>query len=254
MVVLMLGLVRLAEEYPAPSPRTILIVGIGAGLCDRLPHPRRACAGLCRDRLPAAVDRTRFARQGAREAAHRFAHVLYVLLPGPCLRLPRDGTDVAVVDPRARQSPACADLLLALLRKAVEGDVRRRAGVGAGHAVVLSADAVCAAAARSAAGAACRRHRRHLHVAVAQRRAGPPQDRLPDADAGGDAAARHRHGEASRALQRHPPLHLRHSADDGAGRRRLCEGDGLARREHGAPGSRRRSPSSSSACCCRSAR
>src|SRR6187431_2629282 len=32
MVVLMLGLVRLADEYPQPSPRTILIVGIGAGL------------------------------------------------------------------------------------------------------------------------------------------------------------------------------------------------------------------------------
>src|SRR6201990_503310 len=32
MVVLMLGLVRLVEEYPAPSPRTVLIIGIGAGL------------------------------------------------------------------------------------------------------------------------------------------------------------------------------------------------------------------------------
>src|SRR5215218_9037428 len=32
MVVLMFGLVRLAEEYPKPSPRTILIVGLGAGL------------------------------------------------------------------------------------------------------------------------------------------------------------------------------------------------------------------------------
>src|ERR1700739_4803781 len=32
MVILMLGLVRLAEEYPAPSPRTVLIVGLGAGL------------------------------------------------------------------------------------------------------------------------------------------------------------------------------------------------------------------------------
>src|SRR5436305_8850478 len=32
MVVLMLGLVRLAEEYPSPSPRTVLIVGLGAGL------------------------------------------------------------------------------------------------------------------------------------------------------------------------------------------------------------------------------
>src|SRR5246127_4093320 len=32
MVILMLGLVRLAEEYPRPSPRTVLIVGLGAGL------------------------------------------------------------------------------------------------------------------------------------------------------------------------------------------------------------------------------
>src|SRR6202046_5338481 len=32
MVILVLGLVRLAEEYPSPSPRTILIVGLGAGL------------------------------------------------------------------------------------------------------------------------------------------------------------------------------------------------------------------------------
>src|SRR3954453_20644842 len=32
MVVLMLRLVRLGGEYPAPSPRTILIVGIGAGV------------------------------------------------------------------------------------------------------------------------------------------------------------------------------------------------------------------------------
>src|ERR1700742_1039681 len=32
MVILMLGLVRLAEEYPAPSPRTVLIVGLGPGL------------------------------------------------------------------------------------------------------------------------------------------------------------------------------------------------------------------------------
>src|SRR5579859_3064855 len=32
MVILMLGLVRLAEEYPSPSPRTVLIVGLGSGL------------------------------------------------------------------------------------------------------------------------------------------------------------------------------------------------------------------------------
>ena len=49
------------------------------------------------------------------------------------------------------QSVPGADLFLALLREAVEGDVRRRAGVGARHAVVVSADAVRAAASRSAA-------------------------------------------------------------------------------------------------------
>src|SRR5689334_6772623 len=32
MVVLMMGLVRLAEDYPQPSPRTVLILGLGAGL------------------------------------------------------------------------------------------------------------------------------------------------------------------------------------------------------------------------------
>src|SRR3954454_24980820 len=32
MIILMLGLVRLAEEYPSPTPRTVLIVGVGAGL------------------------------------------------------------------------------------------------------------------------------------------------------------------------------------------------------------------------------
>src|SRR5437763_6617295 len=32
MVILMLGLVRLAEEYPHPSPGTVLIVGLGVGL------------------------------------------------------------------------------------------------------------------------------------------------------------------------------------------------------------------------------
>ena len=81
MVVLMLGLVRLVEEYPAPSPHTILIVGLGAGLSIGC----RILAGLALvyaliGFIPLLINEAR--TQGAREAAHRFAHVLYVLLPG----------------------------------------------------------------------------------------------------------------------------------------------------------------------------
>jgi hypothetical protein len=81
MVVLMLGLVRLAEEYPAPSPRTVLIIGIGAGLSIGC----RILGGLALiyalvGFVPLLLEEYR--SQGAREAAHRFAHVIYVLLPG----------------------------------------------------------------------------------------------------------------------------------------------------------------------------
>jgi Dolichyl-phosphate-mannose-protein mannosyltransferase len=81
MVILILGLVRLAEEYPQPSPRTILIVGFGAGLsigCRVLGGLALvyAVAGF----VPLLVEE--YHTQGAREAAHRFAHVVYVLLPG----------------------------------------------------------------------------------------------------------------------------------------------------------------------------
>src|ERR1700704_2180077 len=81
MVILILGLVRLAEEYPSPSPRTILIVGLGAGLsigCRVLGGLALiyAVAGF----VPILIEEYR--TQGAREAAHRFAHVIYVLLPG----------------------------------------------------------------------------------------------------------------------------------------------------------------------------
>jgi len=81
MMILMLGLVRLAEEYPRPSPRTILIVGLGAGLsigCRILGGLALvyAVAGF----VPLFLEE--FRTHGAREAAHRFAHVLCVLLPG----------------------------------------------------------------------------------------------------------------------------------------------------------------------------
>ncbi|WP_441234897.1 glycosyltransferase family 39 protein [Bradyrhizobium sp. 930_D9_N1_4] len=81
MIILMLGLVRLAEEYPKPSPRTILIVGLGAGLSLGC----RVLGGLALvyalvGFLPLLLEELR--NEGLREAARRFAHVVYVLLPG----------------------------------------------------------------------------------------------------------------------------------------------------------------------------
>src|SRR3954464_3554028 len=81
MIILMLGLVRLAEEYPQPSPRTILIVGLGAGLS----LGTRILGGLA---LVSAVIvsmplfREDLRSEGLRESVRRFAYVVYVLLPG----------------------------------------------------------------------------------------------------------------------------------------------------------------------------
>jgi hypothetical protein len=84
MVILMLGLVRLAQEYPAPSPHTILIIGLGAGLSIG----SRILGGLAlvyavAGFLPIWISDIR--EQGLREAMHRLAHVLYVLLPAVVL-------------------------------------------------------------------------------------------------------------------------------------------------------------------------
>jgi Dolichyl-phosphate-mannose-protein mannosyltransferase len=81
MVILMFGLVRLAEEYPSPSPRTILIVGLGAGLSVG----SRILGGLALiyavvGFLPLFLEEIH--TRNARDAAHRFGHVVYVLLPG----------------------------------------------------------------------------------------------------------------------------------------------------------------------------
>jgi hypothetical protein len=81
MVILMLGLVRLAEEYPSPSPRTILIVGLGAGLSIG----SRILGGLALiyavvGFLPLFLEEIH--THSARDAARRFAHVVYMLLPG----------------------------------------------------------------------------------------------------------------------------------------------------------------------------
>src|SRR6201993_3193337 len=81
MVILMLGLVRLAEEYPSPSPRTILIIGLGAGLSIGSRTLSRPALGYALvGFLPVFIDEIR--THGVREAGVRFLHVVYVLIPG----------------------------------------------------------------------------------------------------------------------------------------------------------------------------
>src|SRR5580692_10662575 len=81
MVILMLGLVRLAEEYPHPSPRTVLIVGLGAGLSIG----SRILGGLALlyaliGFVPILIEEVR--THGSRETARRFVRMAYALLPG----------------------------------------------------------------------------------------------------------------------------------------------------------------------------
>ena len=81
MMVLILGLVRLAQEYPSPSAHTILIIGLGAGFSIGT----RILGGLALiyaviGFVPIWVADAR--ARGARAALHHMAHVCYVLLPG----------------------------------------------------------------------------------------------------------------------------------------------------------------------------
>jgi hypothetical protein len=81
MVVLLLGVVRLAQEYPAPSMHTVLIVGLGAGFSVG----SRILGGLAIIYALIAFAPLWMAdirAHGWREAGHRLGHVLYVLLPG----------------------------------------------------------------------------------------------------------------------------------------------------------------------------
>ncbi len=227
MVILMLGLVRLAEEYPAPSPRTILIVGLGAGLS----LGSRVLGGLALvyalvGFVPLFLEEIR--THGAREAVRRFAHVAYVLLPGLILGY----LVMGLIWPWSIMEPGNPFRALTYFSHFFEKPWKEMFD-GALVSVpdmpwsylptlfALQLPEVLLALVH-------RRRRRHAGSAVARRRIGPPQDHPVDADAGGDAAAGDRDGEASGALQRHSPFHLRDSADDGARRRRVRLGNELA--------------------------
>src|SRR2546423_7138675 len=81
MVVLMLGLVRLVEEYSAPSPRTVLIVGLAVGLSIG----SRILGGLALvyaliGFVPLLLEEIH--AYGRLQAARRLLHLLDLLLPG----------------------------------------------------------------------------------------------------------------------------------------------------------------------------
>ncbi len=228
MVILMLGLVRLAEEYPPPSPRTILIVGLGAGLSIG----SRILGGLALvyalvGFVPLLLEEIH--THGAREAAQRLLHVLYVLLPGLILGY----LVMGLIWPWSIMEPDNPFQALTYFshffekpwKEMFDGALVSVPDMPWSYLPTLFALQLP----EVLLGLLDRRRRRHADVAAAQRRLGPPQDHPPDADAGGDAAAADRDGEAPGALQRHPPFHLRDSADDGARRHRLRMGDELAR-------------------------
>src|SRR5437868_10281423 len=80
-VILMLGLLRLAEESPRPSPRTVLSVGLAVGLSVG----SRILGGLALvyaliGFVPLLLEEIH--GYGRREAARRLLHLLYLLMPG----------------------------------------------------------------------------------------------------------------------------------------------------------------------------
>ena len=165
-----------------------------------------------------------FRTQGAREAAHRFAHVVYVLLPG----LVFGYLVMGLVWPWSIMEPGHPFEALTYFshffekpwKEMFDGALVSVPDMPWSYLPTLFALQLP----EVLLGAAGRRRRRHLHVAVARGRAGPPQDHPVDADAGGNAAAGDRDGEAAGALQRHPAFRFRDPADGGARRRRLRAG------------------------------
>ena len=253
MVFLTLALVRAFEEYPRPSPITCAMVGIAAGLAigTRVLGGLAAINALAALGLVFAVE-TR--RDGLRRSGRGSRHFRRPLRAGTPARLCRDGAGVAVVGHRAAQPVAGGGVLLPFLRKAVEGDVRRNGGAGAGDAAPIRAAALPAQGARNLSRpGSCRNRRRagggdaprHRDIAARDLSAARLCRRIPDRARGADQA---------RHVQRHPPFRVR-----GATRSRCWAGSpapGSGKRCCGGRGERPgwRSRCSCSACSCRSRR
>ena len=139
MALFLLGLVRLLDQYPKPCPTTLFIVGLGFGLSigSRILAGFGVLEAIGALALLFAIE----ARADGIRAAGRRAW------PSPARsdperhpRLCGDGADLALGRGQSAQSGLCHRNLLALLREALAGAVRRHADRAAGHAAQLRAD------------------------------------------------------------------------------------------------------------------
>ena len=80
MALLLLGLVRAFKSYPTPGRATVILVGLGFGLVDRIAHPR-VPEWSDRRRGPRRHDRLEARSLGARAALRRARTFVVYLLP-----------------------------------------------------------------------------------------------------------------------------------------------------------------------------
>ena len=169
-----------------------------------------------------------FRTNGLRESVRRFAHVVYVLLPGLVFGYLDHGADLAVVDHGARQSVRALTYFSHFFEKPwkemFDGALVSVPDMPWSYLPTLFALqlpevllGLCVAAvvgtfmSLSRTDVPARRKTIFLMLTLAA-----------------SLAAGGRDGEAPGALQRYPAFHFRHPADGGAGRCRLRVGDELA--------------------------
>src|SRR3984957_9092055 len=222
MVILMLGLFRLAEEYPSPSPRTILIVGLGAGLSVG----SRILGGLALvyaivGFVPLWLGEIR--TNGAREGLRRFVHVGYVLLPG----LVFGYLVMGLIWPWSIMEPANPFQALTYFSHFFEKPWKEMF-----DGTLISVPDMPWSYLPTLFALQLPEVLLGLSIAgVAPRCIGAPQDHPADAGVGGNAAAGDRDREAACALQRHQAFHFCDPADDGARGRSFRMGHELAEGE-----------------------
>ena len=167
---------RALEEYPRPSVPTVLIFGLGLGLAIG----SRILAGMAALYMLvplAMIIGIRPARDECARRGREFRALRSHPPARPRARLRHHGPGLAVVGAGTAQSAARGRIFLGILREALEGNVRGRADLGAGHAAQLHPGSVRAEDAgdlHRARGLRDRRQRRRRVSRRASRSAAAP--------------------------------------------------------------------------------